>query len=1071
MTKITDGSDGGANEISDDTLSAFGNGDVLSHGATHATFQLADGLTGTIYGDFTAFDANGTPTAGTVTGFREVQSGTTVTTWTEFSLSVSQFFSYVANGDAAGFEQALFSGNDTFVSHDTSTDPSQGDVFVGMGGNDVFDMRDRVTGAVSDLLGGTGNDLFRFGATYNPATDTVDGNGDNGGSDTLELHGDYSTGLVLGPSSHFNTSSFTDIDTIKLDGGFNYKITMGDYVLPEFAPMKVAAYAMGTNDALTFDASAMTSGAVIVDAGAGNDTITGSQRADTINLSKGGADVAHGGTGNDVFVFGTAAGTGDAIDGGAGNDTVVISGVYAVPVEFDATALQSVEQIVFRAGNSYDFIVNTTQSALEVNGRALGAGDVLIADASSETSGNFTLVGGAGNDVLTGGGGDDVIDIRAGGSDTASGSGGNDRFIVGAQLSAGDVIDGGAGADTVLFDANFSGTLPSAALHSVETFAFTTNHNYNITLSSAAVSGTGTLEVNAGAMMFGSVTVDGSAATGTTFRFDVGGVQGHFTGGAGNDAFNFHQSFNGSVDGGAGNDTLIITGNASDTVDFTTSNFKSIETVVLEHSEGYQLTFGAGTVATGQTLTIDGSHLTQADINTIDASAVVGASFAIDDPVNSARITGSQGDDVITDLGTGSLLNGADGNDTLTGGANTSFNFTTGFDGNDRLTGGAGSKLLLDGDYSAGVQLQDDTLSGINQIILQGDFDYKITMADGNVAAGQTLTIGYQNVGPNVTQGLNFDGSAETNGAFVIDGSYQSDVIVGGAGNDTFAGAYNFTSGTFDTVSLGAGDDLFNYSDVFQVIDRIDGGSGTDTLALRSDSNDGYRSGLAFNAHTMVNVEDITLANSGAFGFTITTSDANVAAGATLTVDGHALTAGAKLVFNGAAETDGHFTITGGADADTLTGGALSDTIDGGAGANTIRGGGGGDFITTSGKADTLVYGGAADSTSTGFDTVTDFNRAHDVFDLPTTVTAISTHIASGALSEATFDTDLAAAVNAAHLAASNAVIFAPTAGDFSGKVFLVVDMNGTAGYQAGQDLVIELVNPSSTALTTANFT
>ena len=41
--------------------------------------------------------------------------------------------------------------------------------------------------------------------------------------------------------------------------------------------------------------------------------------------------------------------------------------------------------------------------------------------------------------------------------------------------------------------------------------------------------------------------------------------------------------------------------------------------------------------------------------------------------------------------------------------------------------------------------------------------------------------------------------------------------------------------------------------------------------------------------------------------------------------------------------------------------------------------------------------------------------------------------------------------------AAGNSALFTANAGDLSGQSFLVVDSNGTAGYQAGQDLVIQL--------------
>ncbi|HEY5239154.1 MAG TPA: bluetail domain-containing putative surface protein, partial [Rhizomicrobium sp.] len=88
---------------------------------------------------------------------------------------------------------------------------------------------------------------------------------------------------------------------------------------------------------------------------------------------------------------------------------------------------------------------------------------------------------------------------------------------------------------------------------------------------------------------------------------------------------------------------------------------------------------------------------------------------------------------------------------------------------------------------------------------------------------------------------------------------------------------------------------------------------------------------------------------------------------------------------------------------------------------------------------------------------------ASDKIDLKFKVTAIDAAIATGALSTASFDTDLAAAVDAAHLGKHHAVLYTPDSGDLAGKTFLVIDANGVKGYQAGSDFVIQLDQPSHT--------
>jgi len=74
----------------------------------------------------------------------------------------------------------------------------------------------------------------------------------------------------------------------------------------------------------------------------------------------------------------------------------------------------------------------------------------------------------------------------------------------------------------------------------------------------------------------------------------------------------------------------------------------------------------------------------------------------------------------------------------------------------------------------------------------------------------------------------------------------------------------------------------------------------------------------------------------------------------------------------------------------------------------------------------------------------------------------------NGSLPTASFDADLGAALSG-HLNAGDAILITANAGTLHDEVFLVVDMNGIAGYQAGQDLVIDVTGYSGT-LTTGDF-
>ncbi|HEX2592423.1 MAG TPA: M10 family metallopeptidase [Rhizomicrobium sp.] len=253
-----------------------------------------------------------------------------------------------------------------------------------------------------------------------------------------------------------------------------------------------------------------------------------------------------------------------------------------------------------------------------------------------------------------------------------------------------------------------------------------------------------------------------------------------------------------------------------------------------------------------------------------------------------------------------------------------------------------------------------------------------------------------------------------------------------------------------DTINTGKGADQIVMGANLTAQDALNGGGQKDVVSLNGDYN------LTFGANTMRGIETMTLASG--HDYSMITHNNTVKAGATLTVNASALLASDQLVFNASTETDGHLTIKSGAGDDTLTGGALGDIIKGGAGADTIKGGLGADVLSGDAGNDLLVYGGANESTGAAFDTLQgfDFHNA-DHIKLPTAVTKIDATIASGALSSTNFDTNLAAAADAAHLGAHHAVLFTPTAGDESGHTFLVVDANGVAGYQSGVDYVFEL--------------
>jgi Ca2+-binding RTX toxin-like protein len=767
----------------------------------------------------------------------------------------------------------------------------------------------------------------------------------------------------------------------------------------------------------------------------GDDNISGTSGNDNFLLWQGGNDSVDAGDGNDIFRMGGALNAGDKLDGGAGTDYLILKGDYSGGVVFNDDTITNIEAIGLIAGHSYKLTLADGNVAagerLLVKAGDLHAGDTLTFDGSAETDGNYAVIGGAGDDVLTGGAKHDAFNLTHGGNDTVHGGGGYDTFIMGAALTESDTIDGGAGNDTLVLDGDYSDGLVFAAstIAGIETISLANGHSYTLTTDDANVASGATLTVDGSALVGHDLSFDGSAETnghfdiigGTgddllfggaksdTFDLTRGGLKSA-QGGGGDDTFNLGATFSAAdnIDGDAGNDTVTLNGDYSAGFSFAANTMINVETLSLADGHSYNLATSDGTVAPGETLTVDATALTSGNVLIFDGSAETdGGTFII---------AGGAGDDTLTG---GADADGFDlsqgGNDTAHGGGgNDTFDFGGAFTASDTVDGGANSDAIsLDGDYSAGVVFTATTMTNVEEIALTAGRSYKLTTADANVASGGALTVDASTLGAG--DQLIFDGRAETNGQFNI---------TGGAGDDTVKlNADALKHGTFD------------------------GGAGNDTLEFNGIVG-------TFSASMVQNVETLKI-DDGQSVTNMACVDATVAAGATLTVDASALTGGNILDFFGNAETNGHFHVIGGAAIDTMLGGNLGDVFTGGGGADQFR------------------YSTVAESTSTGYDTITDVNFGVDTIFLTygglTDPSAIDAAITTGALSTASFDGDLGTWVNNLTLAAHHAVLFTPDSGTLSGHTFLIVDLNGAAGYQSAGDLVIDVTGYAGT-LTTGSF-
>ncbi|WP_459856227.1 beta strand repeat-containing protein [Dongia sp. agr-C8] len=901
-----------------------------------------------------------------------------------------------------GGEDRLFgaSGSDTLSGGDDD-DFLQGgsgdDALLGGDGNDTL-----ATGSGIDSAdGGAGDDIFDLAGNLT-AADTLTG---GSGNDILKLDGNYAAGVI------FAATTLSEVERIELKAGNSYKLTLAD--ANNAVSLTVDGKTLTASNVLTLNGAAETSAALIAEAGAGNDALTGGGGSDQLDGGAGndtltgnaGADVLTAGTGNDTLSGGagndrlllagnlTAA---DKIDGGADTDTLALDGNYAAGVTFTATTLVNVEAIALAAGNSYKLTLsdasNTTGLVLE--GSALAAPNSLTVIGTAETAAALSATGGAGDDVLTGGAGKDLLSGNAGndvltgnngddrliagsGTDRLAGGNGNDVLDLGAGLDAADKIDGGANADSLKLDGDYGAgvVFDATTVTNVETFLLAAGHDYNLKLTDA--NNTTGIKVDASAFAAGNRLVfDGAAETASLLNATGGAGDDVLIGGSGNDTLTGGAGAD-ALTSGAGNDMLsgaagddVITLNAGLTAVDKIDGGADFDIVRLDGNYVVGVTLSATTItnveqieligssyklvlndATATTaLKVDGTALIAGQVMIIDGAAETGAALTLLGGAANDTIGGGGGDDV---------LSGGAGNDTITTGA-----------GMDRVSGGTDNDtIVLAGNLTAADAI--DGGSGTDTVTLNGNYSAGVTFGAATINNVETVTLAngfsYKLILNDATNALGLtvngaalvaanalylDGSAEAGAALTAIGGSGNDTMLGGAGDDVLTGG----SGT-DLLRAGAG------------TDTLSGGNGNDTLYLGADLSvadridggantdtlllDGDYAGLTLTATTVTNVETIQLATGHDYGLTL--DNANNAVG--LTVDGSALGAVDTLSLNGAAETSAALTARGGAGDDMLVGGAGADILQGGAGNDLLISGAGIDTLQGGAGDDVLDLG------------------------------------------------------------------------------------------------------------------
>ncbi|MFO1302137.1 MAG: calcium-binding protein [Burkholderiales bacterium] len=567
--------------------------------------------------------------------------------------------------------------------------------------------------------------------------------GDMSGTDVAKVNVDLSatpggagdgaidTVIVAGASGADRVDVFAAGDTVSVVG-LAASVSIDGVEVTD----RVRINGLAGND--TIDAGTVAGGLVelVLDGGAGDDTIVGSQGADTLYGGDGndvvrgqmGNDVAFLGAGDDVFEWNPGNGS-DTVDGQEGIDTLAFAGAnIGEQIDIAANAgrvimarnignvvmdLDGVERIDFRALGGADNInvgdltgSDVTRVSVDLQGpNGVGDGAADTVRTRGTANGDAIAVGGAAGSVTVTGLSAEVSVVNA--------EAGLDRLVV----------DGGAGDDTI----DASG------------------------LAAGAIQ----LEIAGG---LGNDTITGSAGDDAITGGDGNDVVSM---GAGDDVFTWNPGDdNDVVHGDAGYDTLRFNGaNIGETMNLSahgghaqltrdiagvSMDLDGVERIDIRALGGAdRITIGdlAGTDVANVNIDLASGGATDADVVTVvgtgldDVITVAGDLYGVsvrglaadidvtgaeasydrlvvlagdgDDVIDASvlaadgiRLTadGGKGNDVLLGGAGGSILIGGEGDDILIGGAGD--DILDGGPGDDILIGGGGNDILLDGEYT-----------------------------------------------------------------------------------------------------------------------------------------------------------------------------------------------------------------------------------------------------------------------------------------------------------------------------------------------------------------------------------
>ena len=503
------------------------------------------------------------------------------------------------------------------IASDTLTGTAGNDTVTGNAGNDSLSGgagNDTLTGGDGDdqVFGENGNDLM----VWNPGDDT----------DLFEGGADIDTALVNGGTGAEVFSVTANGTRVRFD-----RLDPAPFSLDIGTTEHLVVKANGGNDFFSATGNLAALIQLTVDGGAGNDTILGTNGADTLLGGTGndlidgqqGNDVAFLGAGNDTFQWDPGDGS-DTVEGQAGFDTLHFNGSAGAEImEFSANGTRTL--LTRNLGN----IVMDLNDVERVQLQALSGADTITVQDLAGTDVKQVAINLAG--TIGGTAGDGQADTVI-----VNGNGGNNTINV-AQVAGAVTVTGLVAQTTIAAAEAANDRLVINAL----------GGNDTISASKLPVGVVG-LTLDGG---LGNDKVTGSLGSDVILGGDgndtVAGGAGDDVAflGAGNDQFLWNPGDgNDTVEGQDGFDTLRFASSAADEEFTVAANggrvflLRNVAAVVMDLDDVERLEIGAS----GGSDAIVVTDLTGTDV------AEVAIDLAADGKVDSVSVNGTNGDDIVS---------------------------------------------------------------------------------------------------------------------------------------------------------------------------------------------------------------------------------------------------------------------------------------------------------------------------------------------------------------------------------------------------------------------------------------